>query len=131
MDLDAYSPYVQNMTVGDRISYLKKLCLKNGARLPDPHSTPICDWSADITKLPDINWMDIQTYLIDTPSEFTKDSLKAWRSLEAYDYYVCGHVQVGNFFFLLLFKLVRLFFYELQAYKVLQGIFILTSYDFK
>ena len=26
--------------------------------------------------------MDIQTYLIDTPSEFMKDSLNAWRSLE-------------------------------------------------
>ena len=47
--------------------------------------------------------MDIQKYLIDTPSEVMKDSLKAWSSLEiiggvwrlldAYDYYVCGHVQ--------------------------------------
>ena len=90
MELDTYSAYVQNMTIVDRNSYLKKLFLQNGTRLPDPHSTTICDWSTDITKLPDVNWMDIQTYLIDKPSEFTKDSLKAWRSL---DYYVCGHVQ--------------------------------------
>ena len=81
MELDMYNPYMQNMTMIGRNSYLKKY-LQNGTTLPDPQPTPICDWSADITKLPDVNWMDIQTYLIDTPSEFTKDSLKARKSLE-------------------------------------------------
>ena len=59
MELDKYSPYVQKMAIGDRNSYLKKLYLQNRTRLSDPHSMLICDWSSDITKLPDVNWMDI------------------------------------------------------------------------
>ena len=51
------------------------------------------DWSDDITLLPNISWKDVTTYLIDTPSKFTNESLKAYKSLEAYDYFVCGHVQ--------------------------------------
>ena len=51
------------------------------------------DWSDDILALPSISWRDVTTYLIDTPSKFTNESLKAYKSLEAYDYFVCGHVQ--------------------------------------
>ena len=59
--------------------------------LPDPYS--LCDWSNDIGKLPEISWRDVTEYLIDTPSVYTKEALKAYKSLEAYDYFVCGHVQ--------------------------------------
>ena len=45
-----------------------------------------------VTILRYISWKDVTTYLIDTPSKFTNESLKAYKSLEAYDYFVCGHV---------------------------------------
>nr|XP_047128389.1 uncharacterized protein LOC124809027 [Hydra vulgaris] len=51
-------------------------------------------WQKDITKLPDITWRDVITFLIDTPSEFTKENTKAYKSLEAYKtYFLCAHVQ--------------------------------------
>ena len=51
-------------------------------------------WKKDITKLPDITWRDVLIFLINTPSEFTKENTKAYKSLEAYKtYFLCGHVQ--------------------------------------
>ena len=51
------------------------------------------NWSGDVSLLPNITWLDITSYLIKTPSIFSKASLRAYKSLEAYDYFVCGHVQ--------------------------------------
>ena len=58
---------------------------------PSPHE--LNDWHEDVAFLPDITWRDVETYLIDTPSEYTKESMRAYKSLDAYDYFVCGHVQ--------------------------------------
>ena len=58
--------------------------------LPSPED--LGDWSNDITLLPSITWRDVTTYLLDTPSIYTKDSLKSYKSLEAYDYFACGRV---------------------------------------
>ncbi|XP_065068517.1 uncharacterized protein LOC135693861 [Rhopilema esculentum] len=49
-------------------------------------------WSNDITLLPSLSWRDVTEYLIDTPSKFTKEALKAYKSLEAYNYFICNHV---------------------------------------
>ena len=50
------------------------------------------DWRDDVTLLPDITWNDVTFYLTETPSIFTKENVRAFKSLEAYDYFVCGHV---------------------------------------
>lgn len=68
----------------DRESYLKKLTLQNGKLLQDPFNIDAKEWSTDVKKLPDITYPDIWNYLIETPSEFTKDKLKAFKSLEAF-----------------------------------------------
>ena len=80
------------MTEKDKTEYLKKLILTSGKQLPDPFT--LKDKQSDnIMNLPDISTRHVDTYLIDTPSPYTKESMKAYKSLEAYDYFVCGHVQ--------------------------------------
>ena len=59
--------------------------------VPDPDG--LDNWSGNVSLLPNITWLDITSYLIQTPSVFSKESLRAYKSLEAYDYFVCGHVQ--------------------------------------
>lgn len=85
------SSYTEELKAEDRAAYFKKLQIKTGEVLPDPYT--LKDWSCDISNLPDITWRDVTEYLIDTPSPFTKEAMKAYKSLEAYDYFVGGHVQ--------------------------------------
>ena len=62
-------------------------------RLPNPFTLESADWSVNIAHLPEISWRDVTEYLLDTPSSFTKESMIAYKSLEAFDYFVYGHVQ--------------------------------------
>lgn len=50
-------------------------------------------WKDDLSLWPPIEFGSIYTYLIDTPGEFTKEKLKAHKSLEAYNYY-CRYVSI-------------------------------------
>ena len=85
------SEYVSSLTDEERRNYFKKLTTSDGKQLPDPYILE--EWSSDILKLPDIGSRDIDTYLIDTPSPFTKEAMKAYKSLDAYNFFVSGHVQ--------------------------------------
>ena len=60
--------------------------------LPDPYVLEK-DWEDDVKLLPDLEWPDVYHYLINTPSEFTIESLKAYKSLKAYNFFTNGHVQ--------------------------------------
>jgi hypothetical protein len=90
-DLSKLSDHVKKLTSSDRKRYFDKIRLTDGTQLPDPFS--LDNWSDDIAHLPDLSWIDVYTYLIDTPSVYTKEALKAWKSLDAYGLYACGHVQ--------------------------------------
>ena len=47
-------------------------------------------WMEDITKWPSIEFGDLYTYLIESKGPYTKESLKAYESIEAYyNGYVC------------------------------------------
>ena len=67
------------------------MTLTNGVRLPDPCS--INEWVDDVSKWPNIQWPDIYTYLIEKPSVYTREKLRAYKSLDGYEYVVCGYVQ--------------------------------------
>ncbi len=89
---ESSSNYTAHLDSESRKQYFSKLTLKTGKQLPDPLAIKEC-WNNDISNLPNLSWRDVTEYLIDSPSVFTKESLKAYKSLEAYDYFTCGHVQ--------------------------------------
>ena len=68
LNVSALSEYLRSLTVRDRDNYLKKLTLTDGTRLVDPYT--ITHWMDDLTglTLPLIEWLDINTYLIEKPS---------------------------------------------------------------
>ena len=43
-------------------------------------------WIDDVSRWPPIEFPHAYTYLIDTPGEFTREKLKAFKSLQAYNY---------------------------------------------
>nr|XP_047129777.1 uncharacterized protein LOC124809815 [Hydra vulgaris] len=87
------SEYFKSLKLEEAIDYTKKLTLKNGEVLSDPFIIEPKEWSNDLNHLPNITWQDVTQYLIDTPSIYTKESIRAYKSLEAFDYFTCGHVQ--------------------------------------
>jgi len=50
-------------------------------------------WIDDVTAWPNVEFGSIYVYLIDCPGPFTRESMHAYRSLEAYNYYLSGWVQ--------------------------------------
>ena len=50
-------------------------------------------WIDDITKWPIVEFGSVYVYLIDTPGPFTRDNMRAYKSLEAYNFFVSGWVQ--------------------------------------
>ena len=43
--------------------------------------------------MPDVSWGDMYNYLVNSPSEYTQDNLKAYKSLGAFNFFMCDHVQ--------------------------------------
>lgn len=78
------SQYFNNLEVDAKSRYRKKLqYLTSINQLPDPYGLKT-GWSDALTLWPDVTYGDIYNYLIDAPGEFTKESLKAYKSMESY-----------------------------------------------
>ena len=91
MDSWSSSTYYNSLEDEARRHYKRKLQLSDGTQLPDPFM--IAEWKSDVALLPDIGWADMYNYLIHSPSTYTHQSLKSYKSLEAYNFFLCGHVQ--------------------------------------
>ena len=50
--------------------------------MPDKH------WIDDISQWPPVEFGQIYTNLINTPGQFTSEKMKAYKSLEAFNYYI-------------------------------------------
>ena len=88
---DQPSSYFESLTNTDKADYKRKLTLSTGELLSDPFTMK--NWKCDESLLPDISWPDIYNYLIEYPSVLSKDSLKAYKSLEGYNFVISGQVQ--------------------------------------
>ncbi|KAJ8277581.1 hypothetical protein GJAV_G00076940 [Gymnothorax javanicus] len=93
-----FSEYVSTLTLRDRECYFKKLTLTDGTTFTNPYT--LTHWMDDLTGLPTVQWPDIYTYLIEKPSVYTQDKLKAYKSLDAYNYVLNGHVQDLQYYYL-------------------------------
>ena len=84
--------YLSTLDDNSRDLYMKKPQLADNSQLPNPYD--LLGWKNEVSLLPDISWPDIYNYLTSHPSgAFTNESLKAYKSLDAYNYFVSGHVQ--------------------------------------
>ena len=69
--------------------YHDKLRLINGE---DPYERPKKDWNFDPNSLPAIAYPDIVNYCVYSQSAYTLNDLKGYKSLEAYNQFICGWV---------------------------------------
>ena len=84
--------YLSTLDDNSRDLYMKKLQLADNSQLPNPYD--LLGWKNEVSLLPDISWPDIYNYFINHPSGvFTNESLKAYISVNAYNYFVSGHAQ--------------------------------------
>ena len=59
----------------------------------DPYDLPKNQWTTtDVSIWPDIDFGDIYMYLISSPGKYTQQSLKAWKSLDAWAFFKAGFV---------------------------------------
>ena len=86
------SGYYQQLPESARKRYAEKLDMIGFSCDPYvKHSSH--QWSKASTKWPEIEYPDVYNYLVNTPSPYTKEEMKAYKSLEGYKYFVDGWVE--------------------------------------
>lgn len=76
--------YLDSLDYEARKRYFHKLQTESEV-LPDPYSVVNELWIDDVRMWPNLEFGDLYTYLIETKGPFTKESLKAYKSLEAFN----------------------------------------------
>ena len=51
------------------------------------------EWVDDVTKWPTVLYGDVYNHLIESKGRYMQQSLRAFKSLEAFNYFVSGHVR--------------------------------------
>ena len=84
--------YANTLPAAEKRRYLLKLEVLYNSKDPDiaidPYQIDNGKWKDDITLWPPVEFGEIYTYLIDTPGPFTREKMKAYKSLEAFNYYI-------------------------------------------
>ena len=76
----------------DKIRYKETLTFSDGTTITDPYGLSN-NWKNNVLLLPYISWAGIYNYLVNTTSAYTHENLKAYKSLEAFNLFVCNQVQ--------------------------------------
>ena len=71
-----FSSYFNELQKEGKAKYKRKLTLTNGQLLPDPYGI-VENWNTDAKLMSDVSWGDMYNYLTNSPSEYTRDNLKA------------------------------------------------------
>lgn len=97
------STYFSKLKTGDRQRYVQKLLGLGFCIEDDPFSLlerkisgksmgKCSSWLDDVRKWPSVDFGQIFSYLIETPGPYTMESMKAYRSLEAYNFFISGWI---------------------------------------
>jgi len=86
------SEYFTSLEYLAQWSYLEKLSI-DGEVLPDPFSISQDFGVEDMTQWPDLLYGDPYSYLIETKGPYTQEKLRAFKSLYAFNFFICGHVR--------------------------------------
>ena len=89
--------YVATLDYTAKKRYLENLKI-DGNELKDPYSIAESQWTEDMKGWPETHFGDLYVYLIDTKGIYTKEKLKAFKSLEAYNYFFNGYVRTVLFY---------------------------------
>ena len=85
-----FSAYFYGLDENAKKRYLQKL--DSVSKNIDHPYTISCQLLAVSSILPNIKYPDIYNFLIETPSVYTREDLKAYKSLDAYKYLLAGLV---------------------------------------
>ncbi|XP_065919203.1 uncharacterized protein [Dysidea avara] len=91
------SEYQSTLDYDAKKRYKEKLILKS-EQIPDPYAVPDEEWRDDVTEWPTVLYGDVYNYLIESKGRYTQESLRAFKSLEAYNYFISGHVRTVLFY---------------------------------
>ena len=78
--------YWQGLCSSQKELYSKKLQLLQLS--DDLYAIMEEKWKDDVALWPKVEFGQIYIYLIDTPGQFTREKLKAYKSLDAFNYYI-------------------------------------------
>lgn len=85
----SFSDYFYKLEPNVKARYIEKISLCDGI---DPYAMNKDSFSTDFKDLPKLEFPDISNYLVVQTSFYSKQQMKAFKSLEAYNFFVCGWV---------------------------------------
>lgn len=83
------SEYIKGLNEPACIRYCQKMHTNIGY---DPYQMKKSEFSQHLTDLPGVEAIDITNYLVIQTPYYTASQMKAYKSLEAYNYFVCSWV---------------------------------------